>query len=134
MSNPLLETKFKPGNRWDQVNSMRIGASLAVCGKKPELHDPRPYGIALTETSYPLLKQLFQGMWGDAEQAECLRLLRDGITRSSPMSTAALLMLQNHSVECRDQIWQALTAKERSRLSFQIEVAKADPDLKQFFA
>ena len=112
-----MTADFKPGNRWDMINSLRARASVGSCGKHHDTHDPRPYGIALID-QYPGLL--------DGNSTDALRLLTDGIDRgSAPMCVAALLVIDAPIV------W--LDAAQRQRLHRLIVLAQFHPDLAHVF-
>jgi hypothetical protein len=117
-NNPLIDIAIIKGDRWEQINALTSGASRATCGRRIDLYDNRPYGIALMQGAYPLLKAWASGEWQVAHQQECLQLLRDAADRrSSPMALAATLAIADHPQQTKAQIWNQLDPVAQAKLT-----------------
>lgn len=132
-TNALAEAcdRLKSGDRWAQVNSLRVGASMATCGKRSDLYDARSYGVALAETSYSNLRNLLLGE--KQNLAETLQILTDALSRGSIPTLAVGLLVISHSSEMQTQVWEHLTEAQQRRIRFLLALAIDDPDLKQLF-
>lgn len=127
--NPLLENRLQQGDRWQQINSIRAGASLATCGRNPEVYNPKPYGMALLE-NFPHLQQCCEGTCQD----DCQQLIRTAINRGSvPMAIAALLVFQGHSTKAKNATWKALSESDQQKLQFLLELGQSDPVYRKLF-
>lgn len=134
MSNPLNDLPFQQEGRRQLVNDLPVGASYAVCGHKRELFDDRPYGMALQESSYPRLRELFDGRWEPHHLALANTLLHDALERGSiALAIVFALAMQGHPPERRSIIWEELSPTEQRRLEFLLALALADPDFDPVF-
>jgi len=121
----ITKIKFSSADRWQLICSFRGGASYRTWknygGRNSPTFDERTYGDALEE-NYPGLKQNAQG---DGHEA-ALAAMKDGLKRRSTCLTTAAL-LANARVDKLDKPQQAL-------LSWLIQLAKSDPELKHIFS
>ncbi|MBD1995277.1 hypothetical protein H6G00_01355 [Leptolyngbya sp. FACHB-541] len=127
------DLRFREGDRWEQANSFRGGASAKTCGSKPELRDARPYGIAL-QVFYPCLYEVFQGEW-EAEYLEQMTAAfqQAAAYKSSPLAVFCVLAMSCQPQKHQIQVWKSLTQDAQQVLSRMLALAQDDPDFQKIF-
>jgi len=129
----MTAIQFADVDPWTMINSIRGGAGLRTCGKKSELHDDRPYGIALSE-AYPLLRELCRGAYGVEHQAECLQLYKDAADRGSmPMAIVAVISSNKLPLIVKRHIYSKLSPKQQAQIIMLADLARTDPDYFRLF-
>lgn len=132
-----LYAEFQSENmdKWELVQSIHCGASELLCRrqKKAYLHDSRGFGDALEAEGYPHIREWLAGVWSEKCEAECLELLRTGVSRGSlPIVLVIIIALQD-SPERKRQIWNQLTQAERSRLKSLVGIAREQEEYRVYF-
>ena len=106
------------GERWNRVNELWPGISekVRLMAENPEPRDTRPYGIALQEEGYPLIRRWVSGDWSAAPRAEAARFINATATQRSIPMLAVLAIATEGQPERWKEMLETLPAEDRPGL------------------